>query len=151
MLRHGRICFPNSAATQRRTDNNFMTNAPANWRLTAATDFFGIVDGLDLLPQYREKRKSRCEKAKRDGFGTSVSYDFGGSDFCRQRRLYSPIARGRNLQRRGTGDKAEARATGVSNDANDIYVRPSIQKPGDASFKRLPIKQNFESGYQYPV
>ncbi len=46
------------------------------------TDFFGIVDGLDLTLQYREKRKSRCEKAKTATASASVSYDFGGSDFA---------------------------------------------------------------------
>ncbi|MBZ3661258.1 porin [Salmonella enterica subsp. enterica serovar Kentucky] len=36
-----------------------------------------------ILPySIRGKRRSRCEKQNGDGFGTSVSYDFGGSDFA---------------------------------------------------------------------
>ncbi|KJT42071.1 outer membrane phosphoporin protein E, partial [Salmonella enterica subsp. enterica serovar Heidelberg str. 607310-1] len=37
--------------------------------------------------------------------------------------ILSPIAPGSKIwQRRGTGDKAEAWATGVKYDANDIYI-----------------------------
>ncbi|QUJ07819.1 porin [Salmonella enterica subsp. enterica] len=44
------------------------------------TDFFGIVDGLDLPYSIRGKRRSRCEKSKTARRPAHpVSYDFGGS------------------------------------------------------------------------
>ncbi len=89
------------------------------------TDLYLTVSG--------EKRKSRCEKAKRRRLPAHhVSYDFGGSDFLPSfggACTLSTIAPGQNLRkRRGTGD-SRARATGVSMTLMIFILRLSIQKP----------------------
>lgn len=66
--------------------------------------------------------------------------------------ILSPIAPGQNLQRRGTGDKAEARATGVKYDANDIYIATFYSEtrnmtPVSGGFANKT--QNFEAVIQY--
>ncbi len=70
------------------------------------------------------------KKQNGDGFGTSVSYDFGGSDFAVSGAYtLSDRTREQNLQRRGTGDKAEARLRVLSMTLMIFILRPSIQKP----------------------
>lgn len=66
--------------------------------------------------------------------------------------ILSPIAREQNLQRRGTGDKAEAWATGVKYDANDIYIATFYSEtrnmtPVSGGFANKT--QNFEAVIQY--
>ncbi|EKH8006184.1 phosphoporin PhoE [Salmonella enterica] len=117
-------------------------------------DFGGIVDGLDLTLQYQGKNEDRdVKKQNGDGFGTSVSYDFGGSDFAVSGAYtLSDRTREQNLQRRGTGDKAEAWATGVKYDANDIYIATFYSEtrnmtPVSGGFANKT--QNFEAVIQY--
>ena len=63
------------------------------------------------------------KKQNGDGFGTSLSYDFGGSDFSViGAYASSDRTNDQNLQARGEGKKAEGWATGLKYDANDIYL-----------------------------
>ncbi|MGS9121489.1 porin, partial [Salmonella enterica subsp. enterica serovar Infantis] len=56
--------------------DNFRTTRASGLSTYRNTDFFGIVDGLDLTLQYQGKNENRdVKKKKGDGFGTSVSYD----------------------------------------------------------------------------
>ncbi|EHG0930322.1 porin, partial [Salmonella enterica subsp. enterica serovar Infantis] len=108
----------------------------------------------DLTLQYQGKNENRdVKKQNGDGFGTSVSYDFGGSDFAVSGAYtLSDRTREQNLQRRGTGDKAEAWATGVKYDANDIYIATFYSEtrnmtPVSGGFANKT--QNFEAVIQY--
>lgn len=118
------------------------------------TDFFGVVDGLDLTLQYQGKNQDRdVKKQNGDGFGTSVTYDFGGSDFAVSGAYTnSDRTNQQNLQTRGTGDKAEAWATGLKYDANDIYIATFYSEtrnmtPISGGFANKT--QNFEAVVQY--
>ncbi|EKC2608244.1 porin [Salmonella enterica] len=58
--------FPEFGGDSSAQTDNFMTKRASGLATYRNTDFFGIVDGLDLTLQYQgEKRRSRCEKAKR--------------------------------------------------------------------------------------
>lgn len=105
--------FPEFGGDSSAQTDNFMTKRASGLATYRNTDFFGIVDGLDLTLQYQGKNEDRdVKKQNGDGFGTSVSYDFGGSDFAVSGAYtLSDRTREQNLQRRGTGDKAEAWAT----------------------------------------
>ncbi len=111
------------------------------WRLSAQTDNFMTkrASGLAtyrnnrLLRRYRwpelnpaisrEKTKTATlKKQNGDGFGTSLTYDFGGSDFAISGAsiptLIAPTSRTAKPWHR----RAEAWATGLKYDANNIYL-----------------------------
>ena len=116
--------FPEFGGDSSAQTDNFMTKRASGLATYRNTDFFGVVDGLDLTLQYQGKNQDRdVKKQNGDGFGTSVTYDFGGSDFAVSGAYTnSDRTNQQNLQTRGTGDKAEAWATGLKYDANDIYI-----------------------------
>ncbi|KNC08419.1 porin [Klebsiella sp. RIT-PI-d] len=119
--------FPEFGGDSSAQTDNFMTKRASGLATYRNTDFFGAVDGLDLTLQYQGKNEGRdVKKQNGDGFGTSLSYDFGGSDFAvsgaytnsdRTADQQNPL-----LAPRGQGDKAEAWATGLKYDANNIYL-----------------------------
>ena len=118
------------------------------------TDFFGVIDGLNLTLQYQGKNENRdVKKQNGDGFGTSLTYDFGGSDFAISGAYTnSDRTNEQNLQSRGTGKRAEAWATGLKYDANNIYLATFYSE----TRKMTPITggfanktQNFEAVAQY--
>lgn len=146
--------FPEFGGDSSAQTDNFMTKRASGLATYRNTDFFGIVDGLDLTLQYQGKNEDRdVKKQNGDGFGTAVSYDFGGSDFAVSGAYtLSDRTREQNLQRRGTGDKAEAWATGVKYDANDIYIATFYSEtrnmtPVSGGFANKT--QNFEAVIQY--
>ncbi len=57
--------FPEFGGDSSAQTDNFMTKRASGLATYRNTDFFGIVDGLDLTYSIRGKRRSRCEKAKR--------------------------------------------------------------------------------------
>ena len=134
--------------------DNYMTGRTNGVATYRNTDFFGVVDGLDLTLQYQGKNQDRdVKKQNGDGFGTSVTYDFGGSDFAVSGAYTnSDRTNQQNLQTRGTGDKAEAWATGLKYDANDIYIATFYSEtrnmtPISGGFANKT--QNFEAVVQY--
>ncbi|MBA3113673.1 phosphoporin PhoE [Salmonella enterica] len=146
--------FPEFGSDSSAQTDNFMTKRASGLATYRNTDFFGIVDGLDLTLQYQGKNEDRdVKKQNGDGFGTSLSYDFGGSDFAVSGAYtHSDRTNEQNLQRRGTGDKAEAWATGLKYDANDIYIATFYSEtrnmtPISGGFANKT--QNFEAVIQY--
>jgi outer membrane pore protein E len=118
------------------------------------TDFFGAVDGLDMTLQYQGKNENRdAKKQNGDGFGTSLTYDFGGSDFAVSGAYTnSDRTNAQNLLARGQGEKAEAWATGLKYDANNIYLATMYSEtrnmtPISGGFANKA--QNFEVVAQY--
>ena len=83
----------------------------------------------------------------------SLTYDFGGSDFAISGAYTnSDRTNEQNLQSRGTGKRAEAWATGLKYDANNIYLATFYSE----TRKMTPISggfanktQNFEAVAQY--
>ncbi|HHA2156815.1 TPA: porin, partial [Enterobacter ludwigii] len=93
------------------------------------------------------------KKQNGDGFGTSLTYDFGGSDFAVSGAYTnSDRTNAQNLLTRGEGKKAEAWATGLKYDANDIYLAAMYSEtrnmtPISGGFANKA--QNFEVVAQY--
>jgi outer membrane pore protein E len=104
--------------------------------------------------QYQGKNENRdAKKQNGDGFGTSLTYDFGGSDFAISGAYTnSDRTNDQNLLARGQGDKAEAWATGLKYDANNIYLATMYSEtrnmtPISGGFANKA--QNFEVVAQY--
>ena len=130
-------------------------NLGALYDVEAWTDMFPeFGGGLNLTLQYQGKNENRdVKKQNGDGFGTSLTYDFGGSDFSISGAYTnSDRTNEQNLQSRGTGKRAEAWATGLKYDANNIYLATFYSE----TRKMTPITggfanktQNFEAVAQY--
>ena len=107
--------FPEFGGDSSAQTDNFMTKRASGLATWRNTDFFGVVDGLNLTLQYQGKNEGRdAKKQNGDGFGTALSYDFGGSDFAVSAAYTSSDrTNDQNLLSRGTGKKAEAWATGL--------------------------------------
>ncbi|SUG49235.1 outer membrane phosphoporin protein E [Salmonella enterica subsp. arizonae] len=70
--------FPEFGGDSSAQTDNFMTKRASSLATYRNTDFFGIVDGLDLTLQYQGKNEGRgCEKAEwrrlRDIIGAMIS------------------------------------------------------------------------------
>lgn len=121
------------------------------------TDFFGLVEGLNLAAQYQGKndRNSSIDGVRRsngDGFALSASYDFDfGLSFA---GAFASLDRttAQNAAARGDGEKAQHWATSVKYDANQVYLAAMYGETLNAT----PINggfankaQNFEAVAQY--
>ncbi|KAF1366975.1 porin [Yokenella regensburgei] len=108
-----------------KTDN-FMTGRGNGMATYRNNNFFGLVDGLKLALQYQGKNENdarAASKANGDGFGTSLSYDFGDSGFTLGAAYAnSDRTQAQESQRLGHGANAEAWTTGVKYDANNVYL-----------------------------
>lgn len=116
--------FPEFGGDGLAQTDNFMTKRASGLATYRNTDFFGLIDGLNLTLQYQGKNENRdVKKQNGDGFGTSLSYDFGGSDVSIiGAYANSDRTNDQNLQARGQGQNAEGWATGLKYDANNIYL-----------------------------
>lgn len=108
-----------------KTDN-FMTGRGNGMATYRNNNFFGLVDGLKLAVQYQGKNENdarAASKANGDGFGTSLSYDFGDSGFTLG-AAYANSNRTLTQQNStfGKGTDAQAWTTGFKYDANSVYV-----------------------------
>lgn len=121
------------------------------------SNFFGLVDGLNLAAQYQGKndRSSNIDGVRRsngDGFALSASYDFDfGLSFA---GAFASLDRttAQNAAARGEGEKAQHWATSVKYDANQVYLAAMYGETLNAT----PIAggfankaQNFEAVAQY--
>ena len=117
-----------------------------------------MVDGLDLTLQYQGKNengRSSVVKQNGDGFGTSLTYDFGGSDFSIVGAYAnSDRTNAQNQMALGRGANAEAWAAGAKYDANNVYAAAFY----GVSYNMTPISSsagfankadNFEAVLQY--
>ncbi len=139
-----------------RTDN-FMTKRTNGLATYRNTDFFGAVDGLNLGLQYQGKNESGRSTSKQngDGFGTSLSYNFGGSPvtvtgaYANSDRTFA-----QENQALAQGSKnAEAWATSIKYDANNVYLAlmyaESLNMTPVGSIGYANKAQNFEAVAQY--
>ncbi|GAA0519868.1 porin OmpC [Tatumella terrea] len=116
--------------------DNFMFQRSSGLLTYRNTDFWGLINGLNVAVQYQGKNGSATETANGrdvlgqngDGWGMSATYDLGqgvslgGAMFSSNRtdeqNNYS--VDGNHIL--GNGDKAQAYTGGVKYDANNVYL-----------------------------
>jgi outer membrane pore protein E len=148
--------FPEFGGDSLTRTDNFMTKRTTGVATYRNTDFFGAVDGLNLGLQYQGKNESGRSASRQngDGFGTSLSYNFGGSPVT----LIGAYAKSdrtilQNSQALGKGANAEAWIAGVKYDANNIYlatmysIAQNMTPIGSKGFANT--SENFEAVAQY--
>lgn len=113
--------------------DNYMTGRSTGLATYRNTDFFGLVKGLNVAAQYQgrndegdtSKNGRALKRANGDGFGLSVDYqDIEGSGigvvaaYSNSNRTLGQ----KNLANSAGGDKAQAWATALKYDANQVYL-----------------------------
>ncbi len=116
--------------------DNFMFQRSSGLLTYRNTDFWGLINGLNIAVQYQGKNGSSSESANGrdvlgqngDGWGMSATYDLGqgfalggamfSSDRTNEQNTYS--SDGNHIL--GQGDKAQAYTGGLKYDANNIYL-----------------------------
>lgn len=124
--------------------DNFMTGRANGVATYRNTDFFGLVDGLNVALQYQGANENQSpeqegtnnggddrnmKNSNGDGFGISSTYDLGmgvsfGAAYTSSDRTNEQV----NDSTAG-GDKADAWTVGLKYDANNIYPQPCTPKP----------------------
>ncbi|AMO50390.1 outer membrane pore protein E [Kosakonia oryzendophytica] len=150
--------FPEFGGDSLARTDNFMTKRTTGVATYRNTDFFGAINGLDMTLQYQGKNengRSSVIKQNGDGWGTSLAYDFGGSPVTLiGAYANSDRTNAQNTMALGRGEKAEAWATGVKYDANNLYLATMYA----VSYNMTPVSstrgfankaQNFEAVVQY--
>ncbi|PHM56991.1 porin [Xenorhabdus sp. KK7.4] len=109
-----------------KTDN-YMTGRATGLLTYRNTDFFGLVDGLNVALQYQGQNSARTKnnrseaEANGDGYGMSATYDVGyginvGATYANSTRADSWNTGS------AYGHRAEAWNIGAKYDANNVYV-----------------------------
>ena len=151
--------------------DNFMTGRANGVATYRNTDFFGLVDGLNVALQYQGANESQngqegtnnsgdrnVKNSNGDGFGISSTYDLGmgvsfGAAYTSSDRTNEQV----NHSTAG-GDKADAWTAGVKYDANNIYLATMYSETrnmtpygGSDGYKDAVANktQNFEVTAQY--
>ncbi len=128
--------------------DNFMTGRANGVATYRNTDFFGLVNGLNVALQYQGANEAQIpneqegtgnggyrddfvndsdrtvQNSNGDGFGISSTYDFGmgfsfGAAYTSSDRTNEQVNKGGRV---AGGDKADAWTTGLKYDANNIYL-----------------------------
>ncbi|WP_370548842.1 porin OmpC [Edwardsiella tarda] len=126
--------------TSAQTDN-FMAQRANNLATYRNNDFFGLVDGLNFALQYQGKNEGlshdgstsvddhdQAQEDNGDGFGLSTSYDLGwgisaSAAYTTSNRTAQQKLLGNHAWSNvAGGNKAQAWATGLKYDANNIYL-----------------------------
>ncbi|MBC2619515.1 porin OmpC [Citrobacter cronae] len=152
--------------------DNFMTGRANGVATYRNTDFFGLVDGLNVALQYQGANEQTSDEqegtnnggdrnvknSNGDGFGISSTYDLGmgvtfGAAYTSSDRTNEQV----NHSTAG-GDKADAWTAGLKYDANNIYLATMYSETrnmtpyggSDGSDYTIANKtQNFEVTAQY--
>ncbi|CAM7538174.1 MULTISPECIES: porin OmpC [Citrobacter freundii complex] len=152
--------------------DNFMTGRANGVATYRNTDFFGLVDGLNVALQYQGANEQTSDEqegtnnggdrnvknSNGDGFGISSTYDLGmgvtfGAAYTSSDRTNDQV----NHSTAG-GDKADAWTAGLKYDANNIYLATMYSETrnmtpyggSDGSDYTIANKtQNFEVTAQY--
>lgn len=112
--------------------DNFMTGRANGVFTYRNTNFFGLVGGLNVALQYQGKNDTKGEgkggrglnEANGDGYGLSVTYDFGngvsaGAAYTSSNRT---LAQRMSTFARNDNKRAEAYSFGLKYDANNLYL-----------------------------
>ena len=159
--------FPEFGGDSSAQTDNFMTKRASGLATYRNTDFFGLVDGLDLTLQYQGKNGSvsgegtsptnngrEALKQNGDGFGTSLTYDIWDGISAGFAYSHSKRTGDQNTQLAlGRGDDAETYTGGLKYDANNIYLATQYTQTYNAtragSLGFANKAQNFEVVAQY--
>jgi len=138
----------------------FMTQRTTGVATYRNSDFFGLVDGLNIAAQYQGKndRGHDITEANGDGWGLSSTYKmngFGvGATYAKSDRTDKQVSAGRVVDTMNAGgENAEVWATGLKYDANSIYLATTYSETrnmtnfGDGYIANKA--QNFEVVAQY--
>ncbi|EPY7145808.1 porin [Klebsiella quasipneumoniae] len=132
--------------------DNFMTSR-ANGLLTYRnSDFFGLVDGLNIAIQYQGKNDGRSNEnpdgaplsnnarnniayENGDGYGISAIYDFGtgvsvGAAYTSSKRTLNQMT----YDKYNKGDTAEAWSAGLKYNDNDLYLAASYTETRNMTY-----------------
>ncbi|PHM69112.1 porin [Xenorhabdus sp. KJ12.1] len=144
--------------------DRYMTGRATGLLTYRNTDFFGLVDGLNVALQYQGQNSGRTKnerkdetKANGDGYGMSATYDVGygvnvGASYANSTRASDWNGGSAN------GHRAEAWNIGAKYDANNVYVAAMYGETRNmdmpTSVKHVGEKfanktQNFEFVAQY--
>ncbi|AGE94498.1 porin OmpC [Citrobacter farmeri] len=150
--------------------DNFMTGRANGVATYRNTDFFGMVNGLNVALQYQGTNEDQitneqegtgnggdrtAQNSNGDGFGISSTYDFGmgvsfGAAYTTSDRTNEQVNTGGRV---AGGDKADAWTAGLKYDANNIYLATMYSETrnmtpyGDDGVANKT--QNFEVTAQY--
>lgn len=111
--------------------DQFMFRRGNNLATYRNTDFFGLVDGLNVALQYQGKNDGGGEPGARDvlrqngdGYGMSVAYAFGNGFRAVGAFTSSDRTNAQNDTAgiMGRGDKAEAYSASLKYDAHNVYL-----------------------------
>ncbi|WP_319643890.1 porin [Dickeya dianthicola] len=112
--------LPEFGGDQAYTDN--LTSRNSGVATYRNKNFFGLVDGLDFALGYQSAHNDSTRMQKQTGAGWAVSSSYTApfgvgvvGSYTQANRTEAQIADGR-------GDKADAWATGLKYDANNVYV-----------------------------
>uniref|UniRef100_A0A8H9YTC1 Porin n=1 Tax=Pseudomonas tritici TaxID=2745518 RepID=A0A8H9YTC1_9PSED len=116
-----------SGMTNLGSSDNYMTGRSTGLLTYRNSNFFGLVDGLNMGVQYQGKNDrgdDSLAKANGDGVGYSLGYDFGEGfsvigAYSNSNRTTAPNG---GQKADGRGDKAESWGVGTKYDANNIYL-----------------------------
>jgi len=117
--------MPEFGATAYTKADNYMltrTNGVATYR---NTNFFGLVDGLKFALQYQGKNESTTRTgstANGDGMAASLSYKIIDGLTINGAISSSDRTNAQRASTYGTGDKADAWASGLKYDNNGVYL-----------------------------
>ena len=105
--------------------DNFMTGRANGVATYRNTDFFGLVDGLNVAAQYQGKNdRDDITESNGDGWGLSSTYEFDGfgvgATYAKSDRTDRQVRAASNLN--AGGENAEVWAAGLKYDANNIYL-----------------------------
>ncbi|MEY7479119.1 porin [Citrobacter freundii] len=166
-------CLEIQGASLYTKADNFMTGRANGVATYRNTDFFGLVDGLNVALQYQGANENQSpeqegtnnggddrnmKNSNGDGFGISSTYDLGmgvsfGAAYTSSDRTNEQV----NHSTAG-GDKADAWTAGLKYDANNIYLATMYSETrnmtpyggSDGSDNTIANKtQNFEVTAQY--
>ena len=153
--------------------DNFMTGRANGVATYRNTDFFGLVDGLNVALQYQGANENQSpeqegtnnggddrnmKNSNGDGFGISSTYDLGmgvsfGAAYSTSDRTNDQVNAGKAGGNVAGGDTADAWTTGLKYDANNIYLATMYSETrnmtpyGDSGVANKT--QNFEVTAQY--
>ncbi|WP_269150430.1 porin [Musicola keenii] len=112
--------LPEFGGDQSYTDN--LTGRNAGVATYRNKNFFGLVDGLDFALGYQSEHKDSSNVSRQTGAGFATSASYTSPVGVGVIASYTEANRTQAQQLDGAGKKAEAWATGLKYDANNIYV-----------------------------
>ena len=149
--------------------DNFMTNRANGVATYRNTDFFGLVDGLNVAAQYQGANENKgagqegtnnrndgndVRNENGDGWGLSTTYDLGMGFSAGAAYASSDRSNDQQTMTNAQGDKADAWTAGLKYDANNIYLATMYSEtrnmtPYGDSNGVANKTQNFEVTAQY--